>query len=879
MTRTMRVATISILAAWCWPAALSAQPYLSEWVTFEGAPYDLTAKEMFWQPQYSGSTQGIVLNVTGEDNNSAYRASTWGSSNPDPPSYASYQVRFSWLDAADPYAWVRLTSYNVTPDRPNPSLHTLGKVRFKILNASEYYQGEIGLCLGIRETGVDVPQLANGGTTGPIEWVGVSTNGFSVIEAGINELIESTLLPDDVATTNGAGQTIAISWGPNRVLNSTRLGDDVLYSGYIRDLDAQRIPIPALTVPVYNAFRQIEFDLTTGDVLWDHDLNPVTPLQTVSAGVAAFAGGNGILDAPNDRGTLEHLAITNVTSDYAVYIDFAIDELQFEATVEDPIPTPTVVSPIYTNDTTVTVKDLIATVDLVTLYKNGGSPFDYDTNGVTQVTLTIAAAQEGDVYTATQHDSVTDRTSTESPGVTVTNAPFPGPVINVPPADGESIVGLAGISSTASEVEVFLSTNGTEWDSLGVQVVGGGQTTYDYTAPAPLNMGELLYATMVVEGLTSDPSLVVTVTTNELTTVFCDNFESYANQAAFDAVWAPGPSDANLQLSTLKNATPGGAKSMYSPMGGTSGAAWSSVYTLASRVSGTDTHPLIYTVHMYDTQGAISSSYRQWAEIKDDVVIGGVPNQVVAYGVTSYFSSYSEVLNVNRYFGRIEYSSAHYFNLDGLAPPRTVGWRTFTAVIKTSTVDFYVDGKLAERDMPRDPANGNFNNVYIGSGFSSTYGDAWYDDACITKGRVTFPELAPQKPIPPVVRSPVVDRDSIVTIDGVAEDASLVTVYNAVPQVIGSVSLTPPNTVTSVDVPVTATLVIAGIGVYATQTNLIGVSDNSDTLVVGSGHSTIMLGVGIRETGSGGPSARPIRSPPAPSNGSTSLPTAPRRWA
>ena len=45
-----------------------------------------------------------------------------------------------WLDPSDPNAWVRLTTFN-GPERPNPSLHLAGKVRMKITNRSEFFQG------------------------------------------------------------------------------------------------------------------------------------------------------------------------------------------------------------------------------------------------------------------------------------------------------------------------------------------------------------------------------------------------------------------------------------------------------------------------------------------------------------------------------------------------------------------------------------------------------------------------------------------------------------------------------------------------------------------------------------------------------------------
>ncbi|UCG17256.1 MAG: hypothetical protein JSV19_04335, partial [Phycisphaerales bacterium] len=216
MTRTklLHLAAVGVVATLVWPVPLWAQ-YPSEVVGFNGPPIDdpATCQEMFQIPQFSGTTSGYVLaNVVGYDNNAAFRASglqTEGA--------AALEAFFNWVDTADPDMWLRLTTYNGI-DYPNPALDTRGKVRFKITNKGEITEGgAIGLCIGIRETGVDVAQLANGGTSGDLEWVGVSTD-LSVIDAGTNGIIESAVAGDDVLIdTNGVQ---AINWGLDRILQS-----------------------------------------------------------------------------------------------------------------------------------------------------------------------------------------------------------------------------------------------------------------------------------------------------------------------------------------------------------------------------------------------------------------------------------------------------------------------------------------------------------------------------------------------------------------------------------------------------------------------------------------------------------------------------------
>ena len=159
----------------CIFAATASAQFVSETVDFNQAPIGSpeNSQEIFRTPQFSPSTSDyIVPNSSGSlDNNATFRDTT--AAPPTPGNVAALHAVFSWIDPADPDAWVRLTSAN-GPLTPNPSLNTAGKVRF--IFTSLIFTSDVGLALGIRETGVDVPQLSDGGTAGPIEWVGVTTD-------------------------------------------------------------------------------------------------------------------------------------------------------------------------------------------------------------------------------------------------------------------------------------------------------------------------------------------------------------------------------------------------------------------------------------------------------------------------------------------------------------------------------------------------------------------------------------------------------------------------------------------------------------------------------------------------------------------------------
>ena len=399
LTQLCLLGLVAVLAC---PLVTAGAVYPSETLSFEGAA---AQPEVFRAPSLSGSTRGLDLTKS----NTALRSTEWGGSGLE--GSQSLGITFTWGDSVpadlfgdDPYAWVRLTTLDGA-ERPNPSLHTQGKIRFKVMNPNLTSDREaLGLCVAVRETDTQVPQMWNGGGTGPIELVGVST-ALSVIECGTNGC-QSVRAGDDIQVN--AGGVEAIHWGADRVLQTTPLGDDVAKSGYIRATDnGGLIPIPALTIPTdLYAWTQVEVDLSAG---------------TISYGggggvgkVMNFNLGDGILNPPNNRGTLEALCITNDLTNSNGVIGLYIDELQFEAPAHDPIVPPRVadsMDPIVAGETTVTVRDLVPTVKKVYLFKNGiqvdWQPVTWTNPGeVKFVDFTIAppGAVEGDYYQAKQED-------------------------------------------------------------------------------------------------------------------------------------------------------------------------------------------------------------------------------------------------------------------------------------------------------------------------------------------------------------------------------------------------------------------------------------------------------------------------------------------
>ena len=410
------------LVTWVSPLTALAQPYDSETVTFEQGSFDQPGDREIWQiPQTSGSTLGIFVNSTGVENHNTSRRSQspWGGAN---GSATGYRVIWEWKDGTDPESWVRLTTFN-TVERPNPALDTTGKIQFQISNNSFDDFTSVNFCVGIRETGANVPMLANGGTSGAIEWVGVDETD-SIIECGTNGCDAGTMILDDdfLVETNG------LSWidrGPDAQLDSTAAGDDEVKYGYFRIANSNKIPIPAYQLDILFDYATVTVDLATGDITSVDSLNGTV---VHPGGIVNFANGNDVLDPPNDRGTLEHFGFTKVPTSGATRVDLVIDNIKFIANNPDPAQAPSVVAPIVQGDQFVTVTDLQFGVDRVYLYRDGNTVGFEDVSDTSDVQFDLGVGNEavqGEIFTARQRIGDSGEVSPPSIGVMVVASPPP----------------------------------------------------------------------------------------------------------------------------------------------------------------------------------------------------------------------------------------------------------------------------------------------------------------------------------------------------------------------------------------------------------------------------------------------------------------------
>mgnify|MGYP000109058063 CR=1 FL=1 len=199
---------------------------------------------------------------------------------------------------------------------------------------------------------------------------------------------------------------------------------------------------------------------------------------------------------------------------------------------------------------------------------------------------------------------------------------------------------------------------------------------------------------------------------------FTENFDSYADQAAFNAVW--GNSGSPVALSN--NQWVSSPNSVYQ---GT--AAVQSRILLSNPVPA---QQLKFSFMFYDETGtgslarAYGMVYARSGNLWTDSL-----QQIIAVG------KYNSVATT-KYFARIAFGSLNWFVLDApTSPDRSVGWHKAEVIGAVDPNDptkaqlsFYIDGQLGK--TVGGVANSVFNFVVLGSGLTSTHG-MYFDDVSV----------------------------------------------------------------------------------------------------------------------------------------------------
>ncbi len=337
-------------------------------------------------------------------------------------------------------------------------------------------------------------------------------------------------------------------------------------------------------------------------------------------------------------------------------------------------------------------------------------------SGVTTTTLTVSSADSNDaasyrcvVSNAGGSTNSNAAALTLKAATTITQHPQPQTV-------------APGGTATFTVAATGDGTLSYQWQKNQANLSNGGHysgvTTATLTISSADSNDAANYRCVVTGGCGSAASNEASLTVQSVQTIISDNFDGYADQAALQAVWIPVGT--SLALSTEQYYS--SPKSVYSASGST---ARQNKRTFAETI-GTDASPITVSFRFYDPGG--TGTANQWVEIRD---YAPSTKQLIEVGVYSGCST-------TYYSARVAYSPGNNWqamNQNG-APARSAGWHYFRVVIKSTTVDFYVDNVLGSPNRAYASSEGSvsFEEIRVGSGYASTSLAAYYDDVKVEKG-------------------------------------------------------------------------------------------------------------------------------------------------
>lgn len=205
-----------------------------------------------------------------------------------------------------------------------------------------------------------------------------------------------------------------------------------------------------------------------------------------------------------------------------------------------------------------------------------------------------------------------------------------------------------------------------------------------------------------------------------------ENFDSYADQAAYVAAW-PVNTTANL-LSTEQ------AVSLSQSVKGLTTASRTARNVGEIGFLNASTDIITFRFDFYDVSG--TATYRQYAELDDGLVPSG-SGQIFGMGLNNNIASSFYMARIQGFDGGSGVNL--FFKLDGVgAPTRTIGWHTLEARITDNSVDYFVDSILSRTVNISAVTDRSLDTVKIGSNLSSTQ-VAYYDNIFVARTAVPEP--------------------------------------------------------------------------------------------------------------------------------------------
>jgi len=231
--------------------------------------------------------------------------------------------------------------------------------------------------------------------------------------------------------------------------------------------------------------------------------------------------------------------------------------------------------------------------------------------------------------------------------------------------------------------------------------------------------------TRTLAGLAVGYLLLSAVPSAKAAILLQDNFDSYADQAAFNAAW-PNVASPNVS-GTLTNAQ---AVSLPNSVNYQT-VAQRNEHTFTESGTPTAANPVTFSFDFFDTN-ASTQPYRQYSGIQDGA--GTASGQQINIGLFNTLTLTQD--GGNYYMARIlgydgGTGAGAFFKLNAAgAPLRSTGWHNLQAVITDTQVTFFVDGILSATEITSVAASRSYELVRLGSGVSST-AQAYVDNVSV----------------------------------------------------------------------------------------------------------------------------------------------------
>lgn len=259
--------------------------------------------------------------------------------------------------------------------------------------------------------------------------------------------------------------------------------------------------------------------------------------------------------------------------------------------------------------------------------------------------------------------------------------------------------------------------------------------------------------------------LAVAMPTARAAVIVADKFDSYANQAAFEAAWPAigtvAPVSADLSTAQAKSPT----QSVEIDGETTTNGKQRNQRIFAETGNPSPTQNISWSFDFYDSNAA-ASPYRQYSSLQDTTAPSGT-NQLIAMGLNN--NQLIANSGGNYYMARIlGYNptavpdpdggpaesvggAGAFFKLNDFGVGlRSTGWHKLHVVLSSddgasTDFDFYVDGVLAERvhNVGTAASIRSYDNIRIGSGLTNAGNAAYYDNMRLQTGtQYLIPEPA-----------------------------------------------------------------------------------------------------------------------------------------